>query len=162
MRCDRRPGGQRIRGKATIVLWISVPYRSEVPVNYQCIDCPSLGVNKAVEAASIVLCLQRPPAAPLTKQNLHNSFVISTMDQIYHNEGLRGTPRELPMCVPENPPSLGFSSLGIPTDNMYQQNWGTSKVSTPSLEPINDGSSTSPASTQYMADLLPIRQLYST
>ena len=83
------------------------------------------------------------------------------MDQLDHNEGIQGTPRELPMCVPENPPPLGFSSFGVPTDNMYQQNWGTSKIPTPSLEPINDGSSTSPASTQYMADLLPIFQLYS-
>ena len=35
------------------------------------------------------------------------------------------------MCVPDNPPPLGFSSPGIPTDSMYQANWKkTNQLST--------------------------------
>ncbi len=114
-----------------------------------------------METVGFVLCLQRPPAAPLTKHNLQSSFSITTMDQFDHNAGLQGAPRELPMCVPENPSSLGFSSPGVPVANMYQENWCTNEAPAPSLEPINEGSGMSPASTQYMADFSHVRQLHS-
>ena len=114
------------------------------------------GIYKAMETASIVLCLQRPPAAPLIKPNLKNSFVISIMDQLYHNSGLQGAPCELPMRVPRNLPPLAFSCPEVPTNNMYQTNWGTKETPNPFLEPIDEGSSTSPAAAKHMADFLPI------
>ena len=138
------------------MLQISVPCRSEVPVNYQYIACLPLGVNKEMGTVRIGLCPQRPPAAPLTKQSLQNTFVISTMDQLDHDAGLQGAPRELFMCPPRNQPLLGFSSLEVPAVNMYQTNGGTNEILTPSLEPINEGASTSPVATRCMADFLPI------
>ena len=112
------------------------------------------------ETVGIALCFQPPPAAPLTRHNLQSSLIITTMDQFDHNAGLQGAPRELPMHVPENASFLGFSPV-LPVDNMYQENWGTNEVPAPSLEPINEGSGVSPASTQYMADFSPVRQLHS-
>ena len=58
--------------------------------------------------SSCVFNVHQPPQ--LNKQNPQNSFVISTMDQLDHNAGLQGAPRELPrestspgLLVPRNP-----------------------------------------------------------
>ena len=111
-------------------------------------------VNKAIETASVVLCLPRPPAASLTKQSLQISFIITTMDQLDHYAGLQGTPHKLPIGVLRNLRSLGFSSPDVPADNMYQTNWGTNESPTSSLGPIDEGSSPLPAAAKHLADIL--------
>ena len=78
------------------------------------------------------------------------------MDQLGHYAGLQGAPHEWPMRVLRNLPPLGFSFPEVPEDNTHQTNLGMNKTPTPSLEPINEGLSTSFAAAKYMADFLPI------
>ena len=98
---------------------------------------------------------------PHSLHNLQRNFSIINMDRFDDNTGLQVAPRELPMCVPENPSSLGFSFPGLPIDNTYQENWGTSEIPTPLLNPITEGSGVSSGSTEYMANFSYIRQLHS-
>ena len=115
---------------------IFVPCCTKVPVNYQWIACLPLGVNKATQTASIVLCLQRPQNRSAHQAQSEEQFSTTIMDQFDHNPGLQGTPHELTTHSTENSPSVGFLSLDVPAGNMHQGIWGMGVVPTPSIEPM--------------------------